>query len=57
MFIHVLVFKLAFFGTVVIAPGGWIWVLYVGLKRLIKLWPGSCHRLPYLSRGSRPGVH
>jgi hypothetical protein len=34
---HALVFKATFLGTVAIATGGWIWVLYVGLKWLIKL--------------------
>jgi len=37
MFIRALVFKLTFFGTVVIATAGWIWLPYIGLKRLIKL--------------------
>ena len=37
MLIRALAFKLTFFGTVVIATASWIWLPYVGLKRLIKL--------------------
>jgi hypothetical protein len=51
MFIRASVFKLAFLGTVVIATGDWIWLPYVGLKRLIKLWPVHATAFPIFRAG------
>jgi hypothetical protein len=32
-----MLFKLAFLGAVVIATGGWVWILYAGFKWILEL--------------------